>query len=120
MKSSPVMERRLMENPRLSLTEQAAADYLRAWNNGTLEPEKAPVEIPGIKEPGSSTDLPWPELVAELNRIHNLSDAIYSVRSRAGDDELWTGSLWDHPTVARYAELIKEINERLQAEGHQP
>ena len=48
--------------------------------------------------------------VRDLDKIHDLGDAIYTVRERVVDDDPdFNGNSWDHPTVTRYSELVGRI-----------
>jgi len=62
-------------------------------------------------------------LVSELNQFHNISDAIYKVRSKAVEEGTWgphDGDSWDHPAVKRYGELLKRLDAWLKAAGMPP
>ena len=52
--------------------------------------------------------------VREVNRLHNLGDAIYDVRSRVDLSSLPAGfSSWDHVDVVAYSKAVDVINKAL-------
>jgi hypothetical protein len=58
------------------------------------------------------------EVVAEIDRISNISDQRYKVRDRAVENAgSFDGSAWDLPEVRRYGELCERMNELLKEEG---
>lgn len=56
------------------------------------------------------------DAIKEVDRLHNLGDAIYDVRSRIAESgEKYTGSSWDHPDVEAYSAAVTVIRKAIEA-----